>query len=404
MLDVHKAHQRSDLLQFPVHGVVGVENELTGEVRHVGREIAVFVHGRVVVEAVLHPDLVVLLPVTRGDMNAAGPGVQGYKWRQDEYALPVDQGVAALQTLHHLSGKLIDDLVGFPLIPESVHTVVDQVLGEDQDLPFNRNGRIDEFFVEGNGQVGRDRPRGRRPDHDVDLFPGQLGTNRRNVRNHWKFYINGRRVMVRVFHFRLRQGGFACGAPVDGFLALVNAAVQEEFPELLHGDRLIVIGHRQIGVGPFPENAEALELIPLNVHVLFRVLPAEAALVRLGQRIFLFAQFLVHLMLDGKAMAVPAGHVDAVVAAHVLALDHHVLDDFVERRPQVNAAVGVGGTVMQDVNLPALRNFPDPLVNFHLFPHLQHFRLLSGEAGFHGEVGFRKVQTVFVVHGTLLTS
>ena len=155
---------------------------------------------------------------------------------------------------------------------------------------------------------------------------------------------------------------------------------------------------------PFPEDTEALELLPLNVHIFFRIFPAETAFIRLGQVIFLLTQFLVDLMLDGQAVTVPAGHINAVEARHILGLDHHILDNLVECRPQMDVAVGIGGTIMQDIDFPSFRNIADLLINVYFLPHFQHLRFFFREIGSHGKVGFRKIQTVFVVHRTLLKS
>ena len=59
------------------------------------REVAVLVDRGVDVEAVLQADLVVLLAVARGGVDAAGAGVEGDEGRQDEDGLAVDEGMAA---------------------------------------------------------------------------------------------------------------------------------------------------------------------------------------------------------------------------------------------------------------------------------------------------------------------
>ncbi len=57
---------------------------------------------------------------------------------------------------------------------------------------------------------------------------------------------------------------------------------------------------------------------------------------------------LEHLELDGEAVAVPPGHVAHLEAAeHLVAVDE-VLQDLVERVPDVQVPVGVGRAVVQD--------------------------------------------------------
>ena len=78
-------------MSLAIDRVVGVEDELPGKILDVLGEIAVVVDGGVVLQAVLHPDLVVLLAVARGDVDAAGPGVEGDEGGEDQEALPVDR-------------------------------------------------------------------------------------------------------------------------------------------------------------------------------------------------------------------------------------------------------------------------------------------------------------------------
>ena len=56
----------------------------------------------------------------------------------------------------------------------------------------------------------------------------------------------------------------------------------------------------------------------------------------------------------GQAVAVPARHVRRVEAQHVAGLDDEVLEDLVERRADVDLAVGVRRPVVQQVELGAL--------------------------------------------------
>ena len=62
---------------------------------------------------------------------------------------------------------------------------------------------------------------------------------------------------------------------------------------------------------------------------------------------------LLDLVLDRQPVAVPARHVGRVEARHRLRLDHHVLQDLVDRVAHVDVAVGVGRAVVQDELRPA---------------------------------------------------
>ena len=70
--------------------------------------------------------------------------------------------------------------------------------------------------------------------------------------------------------------------------------------------------------------------------------------------------------------------------------DHHILQDLVERVPDMDVAVGVGGAVVQHEARPALLGLAQALVELHLVPALQELRLALRQAGPHGEVGLRQ--------------
>ena len=83
--------------------------------------------------------------------------------------------------------------------------------------------------------------------------------------------------MFGVLHFRLGQGGLIVNAPMDGLLALVDHVFLDELSEFPRDRRFIGISHGQIGSLPAPENAEAFELLALNIDEAGGVLAAGLA-------------------------------------------------------------------------------------------------------------------------------
>ena len=152
-----------------------------------------------------------------------------------------------------------------------------------------------------------------------------------------------------VLDFGFGEGGAVVDAPGDGLEAFVDEAVLEEVEEGL-GDAGLVVGvHGGVRGGPAAEDAEADELLALEVEVFLCVLAAGAADLD-GIHFELFAaELLVDFDLDGKAVAVPAGDVRGVEAGHGLGFDDEVFEGLVERVAEVNGAVGVGGAVVEDV-------------------------------------------------------
>ncbi|OQC73760.1 MAG: hypothetical protein BWX45_00311 [Deltaproteobacteria bacterium ADurb.Bin002] len=331
-------------------------------------------------------------------MHGARAGLQCDEGSQNQQAVSLNQGMDALLSFQHFALEFIDDLTGFAAVPESVQAIIQHVFGYDQDVVVDFHGGVDEIVLDGDGQVCGNRPGRGRPDHHENFLPRQFGPNGPDVRCEGKPDINGRGMMVGIFHFCLRQRRLAGGAPVHGLFPLINAAVQKQFAELMDRGGFIRIGHGQIGIFPFAENAEALELIALNADILFRIDAAGAAFFHLRQAGVFSAQLLVHLVFDRQSMAIPARDIYAVETGHVFGLDHDILDDFVQRRSQMNIAVGVGRAVMQNIGFFALGTRADLVVNVHIFPSFQHFRLAPGQIRLHGEIGLGKIQRFFVIH------
>ena len=152
-----------------------------------------------------------------------------------------------------------------------------------------------------------------------------------------ELHVDDGRLLLLVLDLRLGERRLAVHAPVHGLQPLVDEAPADEASELAHDGRLVRGRHRQVRVRPVAEDPEPPELLALDVDELERVVAAAAAL--LG-RIHGAAhvapglvepELLVDLMLDGQAVAVPAGHVDGIVAEHRPGLDDDVLEDLVER-------------------------------------------------------------------------
>ena len=55
---------------------------------------------------------------------------------------------------------------------------------------------------------------------------------------------------------------------------------------------------------------------------------------------------------------------------------------------QVDIAVGIGGTVMQDILLPPCPVLPDARINVLLLPALQHVGFAPGQVPLHREIRF----------------
>ena len=252
--------------------------------------------------------------------------------------------------------------------------------------------------MHGHGHVTGQGPRRGRPDDHIGA--GGIG-GRENVLQLFvvqgEAHVDGRRLVIGVFHFRLGQRCLAGTAPVDGLLAADDVALFHKVGQLGGGGGLVFGIHRLIGMLPVTEGTEALEFLALDVDELVRVLAAAAAY-RVGRQIlFLVPQLVLYLELDGQAVAVPAGHVDGTLALHVAGLDDDVLQNLVQGMAKVQMAVGVGRAVVQAEGTPASRGVQHGGVRIVFFPPAQHFRLALGEIGFHGKGGRREIQGFLIV-------
>ncbi len=130
--------------------------------------------------------------------------------------------------------------------------------------------------------------------------------------------------MIVILDLGLRQGCLATRAPVDGLLAADNASLLEKPSKFTRNRRFIVVGHRQVRGVPLAQHPESFELVALNIYELLSITPAKPANFEKGHRLLLFPQFLVHLMLDWKAVAVPSRNIDGIHSAHLAGLHNHV--------------------------------------------------------------------------------
>jgi len=193
-----------------------------------------------------------------------------------------------------------------------------------------------------------------------------------------------------ILNFGLGKRGLLHRRPHHGARAAIQKPVHREFVQLAHdlgfgGER-----HRGVGVHPIAHAAEPLELFALHADP---VRGEGAALVaQFAHRDFVFAfalgaVLLLDLPFDGEAVTVPARHVRRVEPEHLARAHHEILQDLVERGPDMDVAIGIRRAVMQHEQRPALGLGAQAGVKTDLLPALQPFRLRFGQARLHGKAG-----------------
>src|SRR6202046_3385310 len=172
--------------------------------------------------------------------------------------------------------------------------------------------------------------------------------------------------VVLVFDLGFGERGAIVQAPVNGLEAAIDVALLKKIDEGA-GDGSFHLGvHREIGLVPSAENAEALEFALVDLDVARGKVATHAP--KFGGRDLarLAAQFFFDLPLDGKAMAIPAGNVRRAEAGHRLGFDDHIFPDFIETGAEMDFAGGIWRPIVEDKERRAFAGIEDALVERHL--------------------------------------
>ncbi len=97
-------------------------------------------------------------------------------------------------------------------------------------------------------------------------------------------------------------------------------------------------------------------------------------------------------------MAIPAGDIGRIEPRHGPRLYNEVFNDFVERRPQVNAPVGVGRAIVENPHRFALARPANLPVQILIRPPRQNLRFGQGQVGLHREGSTRQIESLLQIH------
>ena len=338
-------------------------------------EVAVVVDGHDHGNVEAHARVVVVHAMAGSRVDDAGAILKRDVVGVDELALDAlvaKDGLLVLVVAELLARHAPDLAVGTArklegLVAKLGAVLLDEGLGHDLGAAVDDNGHVVCLGVQDDRVVGGKGPRGRGPDVHPEVVLIGLEADRHG--GHLEAHEDGRGDLVAILDLGLGERRVAVGAPVHGLAAAINRALVEDGLEDLDVGGVVVVDVGEVGVVPLAQHAQALEALALGVDLLDRHLAAELADLDGGELVELLgAQHLLDLVLDGLAVAVPAGHIRRLVATHGPVAIDDVLADLILSVTQVDGAVGVRGAIMKHELLVPLVLLEELLVELVLLP------------------------------------
>ncbi len=241
--------------------------------------------------------------------------------------------------------------------------------------------------MEGDGAIGRQRPRRRGPDHHARAVRRRRADLDREADPY-----GGRNIVV-VFHLGLGERGSLHRTPHHWFRPQVDLIGLGEAVKLRDDGGFRREIHGGVSVIPVAKHAQTAELPCLFGDPASGVFTAAGA--ELGFRDRLLgppggAEFLLDLPFDRQAVAVPARNVVDVVAHREPRADHEVLQQLVERMADMDRPVGVGRAVVEHEQRRPLRLSSPTQAVIEIAPDFHYARLELGQARAHGKCCLRE--------------
>ena len=288
--------------------------------------------------------------------------------------------------------------------PGRVENALGERLGDDVGRPDLRPiiGRgirypiapVSDAPGEGDRAIARDGPGRRGPDDDG----GVLGLD-------WERHIHRVADMVFIFDLGLSKRRLFDHAPHHRLRAAIEQPARDKFEDFARDLRFGGIAHRRVGMVPIADDAQPLEFFPLHPEPMFGVgaaFPAEGddglRIREVGLHLALASvEFFLDLPFDRQPVTVPAGHVVGFPARHLMRTDDNVLQRLVQRRADVDIAVGVRRPVVKNEFGAALAALAQLRIQILARPARQNFRLLLRQTPAHRKIRLRQVQSARII-------
>src|SRR5262249_49110200 len=141
------------------------------------------------------------------------------------------------------------------------------------------------------------------------------------------------------------------------------------------------------------DHPQSAKFLSLDVDPLGGEGPAFAAKFENRHRVLVLASgavLFLNLPFDRQAMTIPPRHLVGIESQRLLRADPNIFEDLVERGADMDVAVGVGWTVMQDESGSSLGVGAKPRVKVEPLPVSENFGLHLRQPGPHRKIGLRK--------------
>ena len=136
----------------------------------------------------------------------------------------------------------------------------------------------------------------------------------------------------------------------------------------------------------------------MNVDEFSGVGAALGANLRDGHSGLPLAKLLIDLELNRQAVAVPTRNIRRIEARHAFGLHNKIFQDFVERGAEMDVAVGVRRTVMQNILGAARPRLANARIQVSALPVFEQLRFQSRQVRLHRKRGFGKVDRFLQVN------
>ena len=174
-------------------------------------------------EAVLLARRIVVRAVAGSDVDRAGASLGGDEVRQDQLRRAVEKWMPGLEAVELLAFAFLERfgqrIAGF--FRERTHEFSNDYQRFDHIILDEFTDDVGEFWMHGDAEIRRQRPRGGGPDdHRCDA--SQL------TGDEWKLDENRRTFLVRVFDFSLSESGLCAVGPLHRLLRLIDRTIFHE--------------------------------------------------------------------------------------------------------------------------------------------------------------------------------